>query len=114
MLKFLVGKQVIKYAKELQITGAKNVLVSRGGNGAILLDENGCIYTMNISKKEKVLNTVGAGDSMVAGFIAGYQKFNNYKKALEMGMAAGTATATSTFLASKEEILHFFEILSKS
>ena len=51
---------------------------------------------------------------MVAGFIAGYQKFNNYKKALEMGMAAGTATATSAFLASKEEILRFFEILSKS
>ena len=113
MLKFLVGKQVIEYAKKLKDKGAQNVLVSMGSKGAILLDKNGWLYTMKISNTEKTINTVGAGDSMVAGFMAGYQTFNNYEKALQMGVSAGTATANSTFLATKEEILHFFEILNK-
>lgn len=108
MLKFLVGQQVIEYAKKLQEKGAQNVLVSMGSEGAILLDKNGCSYTMKISNKQQRINTVGAGDSMVAGFIAGYQMFNNYEKALQMGIAAGTATANSTFLATKEEILQLF------
>lgn len=87
--------------------------MSMGSKGAILLDENGCLYTMKVENKEKTVNTVGAGDSMVAGFIAGYQMFNNYEKALQMGVSAGTATANSIFLATKEDILHFFEILNK-
>ena len=108
MLKFPVGQEVIEYAKKLQEKGAKNVLVSMGSKGAILLEENGCLYTMKISNTEKTINTVGAGDSMVAGFIAGYKMFNNYEKALQMGVSAGTATANSTFLATKEEILQLF------
>ena len=112
MLKFLAGQEVIEYAKKLQEKGAQNVLVSMGSEGAILLDKNGYLYTMKISNKKERVNTVGAGDSMVAGFIAGYQTFHDYKKALQMGVAAGTATANSTFLATKEDILHFFEILN--
>ena len=104
MLKFLVGEQVIEYAKELQEKGAQNVLVSMGSEGAILLDKNGYSYTMKLSNKQQRINTVGAGDSMVAGFIAGYQMFNNYEKALQMGVAAATATTNSIFLATKEKI----------
>ena len=75
-----------------------------GSKGAILLDENGYSYKTKAIAKEKRKNTVGAGDSMVAGFIAGYQLFNNFEKALKMGTAAATATANSIFLATKEEI----------
>ena len=97
-------EEALKYAKELQQKGAKNVLVSMGSKGAILLDENGYVYKTKALAKEKKKNTVGAGDSMVAGFIAGYQMFHNYEKALKMGTAAATATANSIFLATKEEI----------
>lgn len=97
-------EEAFKYAKKLQKKGAKNVLVSMGSKGAILLDENGYSYKTKAIAKEKRKNTVGAGDSMVAGFIAGYQLFNNFEKALKMGTAAATATANSTFLATKEEI----------
>lgn len=101
-------EEAIKYAKKLKQKGAQNVLVSMGSNGAILLDENGYLYKMDTLNKEKCINTVGAGDSMVAGFIAGYQIFNNYEKAFKMGMAAGSATAHSIFLATKEEIYELF------
>lgn len=113
MSKSLVGKQVIEYAKKLQEKGAQNVLVSMGSKGAIFLDENGYLYTLKIDNKNKKINTVGAGDSMVAGFIAGYKNFNNYEKALKMGVAAGTATANSMFLATEKEIFNFFDILNK-
>lgn len=105
-------EQAIKYAKQLQLKGAKNVLVSLGDMGAILLDENGYSYKMKALNTESAINTVGAGDSMVAGFIAGYKLFNNHEKALKMGIAAATATTNSEFLATNEQILHFFEILS--
>lgn len=101
-------EEAIEYAKKLQQKGAKNVLVSMGKNGAILLDENGYSYKMNILNEERSINTVGAGDSMVAGFIAGYQMFHNYEKAFKMGMAAGSATAHSMFLATNEEIYKLF------
>ena len=104
MLRFLVGQQVIEYAKKLQEKGAQNVLVSMGSEGAILLDRNGYLYTMKLSTEEKKVNTVGAGDSMVAGFLAGHEMFNNYEKALQMGVAAATATTNSIFLATKEKI----------
>ena len=94
----------IKYAKKLQQKGARNVLVSMGIMGSILVDENGYSYTMKSLSNEKRINTVGAGDSMVAGFLAGYQIFHNYEKALKMGAAAGTATANSMFLGTREEI----------
>ena len=104
-------EEAIKYAKKLQLKGAKNVLVSLGNMGAVLLDENGYSYKMKAIKIENVINTVGAGDSMVAGFIAGYKKFNNHEKALQLGIAAATATTNSEFLATNEQILHFFKII---
>ena len=78
--------------------------------GAVFLDENGYSYKRKSLNNGKIINTVGAGDSMVAGFIAGYQLFSNYEKAFKMGISAATATVNSIFLANKEEILHFFEI----
>ncbi len=88
--------------------GAQNVIVSMGSEGAILIDKNGYLYKSKVENKQECVNTVGAGDSMVAGFIAGYQTFHDYKKALQMGVAAGTATANSIFLATKEKILNLF------
>lgn len=101
-------EEAIKYAKKLQQKGAQNVLVSMGSMGAILLDENGKVYKREALTRKKEVNTVGAGDSMVAGFIAGYQLFHNYEEAFEMGIAAATATTNSTFLATKEGIYQYF------
>ena len=96
-------EEIIIYAKKLQEKGAKNVLISLGGDGAILLTEKNEVYYSN-TPKGQVVNTVGAGDSMVAGFIAGYLKKQNYKEALKLGIASGSATAFSAGLALKEEI----------
>lgn len=91
------------YAKELQNRGAKNVLVSLGEHGAVLVAENGEVYEMEAPHAE-VLNSVGAGDSMVAGFLAGYLETNDFEKALKLGICAGSATAFSYGLATKSEI----------
>lgn len=96
--------EIIYCAKELQNKGAENVLVSMGGNGAILLSSDGQIYHIK-AVSGKVRNTVGSGDSMVAGFIAGYIKTNDYKYALELGSAAGSATAFSDDLGTYDEIM---------
>lgn len=96
-------EEIIIYAKKLQEKGAQNVLISLGGDGAILLTEKNEIYYSN-TPKGQVVNTVGAGDSMVAGFVAGYLKKQNYKEALKLGIASGSATAFSAGLALKEEI----------
>ena len=92
-----------KYAKELQKMGAQNVLISLGGDGAMLIDEFGEKHKQGVLK-EKVVNTVGSGDSMVAGFIAGYEKEHNYPYALKLGSACGNATAFLSGLATKEKI----------
>lgn len=97
-------EDIITYAKCLQEKGAKNVLVSRGGNGSLLLTEDGCVYTANIPKGTLV-NSVGAGDSMVAGFMAQYLVTNDYKKALQQGAACGSATAFSIGIAD-EALIH--------
>ena len=89
-----------KYAKELQKLGAQNVLVSLGGDGAMLIDEFGEKHKQGVLK-EKVINTVGSGDSMVAGFIAGYEKEHSYPYALKLGSACGNATAFLSGLATK-------------
>lgn len=94
---------IITYAKKLKEMGAKNVLVSMGKDGALLINEDGEVFTSNVAKGE-VKNSVGAGDSMVAGFIAGYLNSNNYEKALNLGAASGGATAFSNDLATKEDI----------
>lgn len=101
---------VIMYGKKLQQMGARNVLVSMAGDGAILIDENGSC-TKNVPAKGKVLNSVGAGDSMVAGFIAGYMESGDYSYALKLGSAAGSATAFSYGIATKEDIEKVKEVL---
>ncbi|MBC8630476.1 1-phosphofructokinase [[Eubacterium] tenue] len=94
---------IITYAKKLKEMGAKNVLVSMGKDGALLINEDEKVLISNVAKGE-VKNSVGAGDSMVAGFIAGYLNSNNYEKALNLGAASGGATAFSNDLATKEDI----------
>lgn len=101
---------IVKYAKLLQEKGAVNVLVSMAGDGSVLVDENGEVHIMGVPKG-KVVNSVGAGDSMVAGFIAGYTEKNDYQYALELGTASGSATAFSEGLAQKDEIYRLLEIL---
>ena len=96
--------QALEYAKKLQEKGAQNVIISMGSKGAVLLDENGYSYKINALNTEEAINTVGAGDSMVAGFLAGHEQFNNYEKALQMGVAAATATTNTLFLATKDKI----------
>lgn len=89
------------YAGELQKMGARNVLISMAGDGAILITEDGETIQMG-TPKGKVINSVGAGDSMVAGFVAGYLRTGSYEEALKNGTAAGSATAFSEGLASRE------------
>ena len=100
-----------KYAKELQKMGAKNVLVSLGGDGAMLIDETGQKYKAGVLKG-KVINTVGSGDSMVAGFIAGYEKEHSYAYALKLGSVCGNATAFLNGLATKTKINELLEKIS--
>ena len=100
--------QAIEYAKKLQQKGARNVLVSMGSDGSVLLDENGNTYKKDVIKNKKAINTVGAGDSMVAGFLAGYLKFENYEKALNLGISSATATVNSVYLGTKDEIIEYF------
>lgn len=90
--------ELIFYGKKLKEMGAKNVLISMGGEGSILITEFNEIYKSNVPKGT-VKNSVGSGDSMVAGFIAGYLKTNNYQEALKLGAASGSATAFSSDLA---------------
>ncbi len=96
-------EDIIKHAKKLQAMGAKNVLVSLGGEGAILVTEENNEY-FSEAPKGKVINTVGAGDSMVAGFIAEYGKSGDFEQAFKMGIATGTASAFSMNLATAEEV----------
>lgn len=94
-------EEIEHYAKELQKKGARNVLISMAGDGAMLITEDG--QTIKIgTPKGKVVNSVGAGDSMVAGFVAGYLRTGSYEEALKTGTAAGSATAFSEGLASLE------------
>lgn len=95
--------EITACAALLQSRGARNVLVSMAGDGALLLDETGKTHRMGVPKG-KVLNSVGAGDSMVAGFLAGYLQKGDYDWALRLGTAAGSATAFSLGLATREKI----------
>lgn len=102
--------EIIQYAKKLKEMGAINVLVSMAADGAVLLDEYGKTHICGVCKGV-VKNSVGAGDSMVAGFVAGCEK-NDYEYALKLGTAAGGATAFSDGLAKKNEILRLLKLLS--
>ena len=90
--------ELIFHGNKLKEMGAQNVLISMGGDGAILITESNEIYRSNIPKGT-LKNSVGSGDSMVGGFITGYLKTNDYKEALKLGAASGSATAYSDDLA---------------
>lgn len=96
-------EELIGYATQLQEMGAVNVLVSLGKDGALLVTENHNVYTCDAAKG-KLVNSVGSGDSMVAGFIAGYMHSHDYKEAIRLGSACGGATAFSADLAERETI----------
>ena len=95
--------EVVVYAKKLQEMGARNVIVSMAGDGAVLVTEDGEEYRAS-APKGVLRNSVGAGDSMVAGFLAGYLKNNDYREAFRMGVCTGSASAFSDALATKEEV----------
>ena len=103
-------EKVLSLAVKLRIMGAENVLVSLGKEGALLLTSEDKCYEMDAPKGE-VINSVGAGDSMVAGFLAGFMKTNDMEMALKLGIAAGSASAFSKKLATKQEIDALFHIL---
>ena len=96
--------EAVQYAEKLQQMGAVNVLVSMADEGAVLLDAQGNRH-VSPAPKGRLVNSVGAGDSMVAGFLAGYLESEDYEKAFRMGVAAGSASAFSEFLATREETL---------
>ncbi len=105
-------EDIIHYAKKLQEMGAVNVLISMAGDGAILMTEDGENIKMG-TPKGKLVNSVGAGDSMVAGFLAGYLRSGNYEEALKSGTAAGSATAFSEGLASLEKYEEMLNQMSR-
>ena len=107
-VKINTKEDIITYAKKMQIMGAQNVLVSLGGDGAILVTSDNQVLQSN-APKGKVLNTVGAGDSMVAGFLAGYIERKNYEFALKMGISSGSASAFSMDLATKKDVERLLE-----
>lgn len=100
-------EEIIRYARLLQERGAQNVLISMAGDGAILVTEDGQVLKRK-PPKGTVKNSVGAGDSMVAGFTAGYLKSGDYEEALRLGTAAGSASAFSDGLASGAEIMELY------
>lgn len=100
--------EVPQYAKKLQEMGARNVLVSMGGKGAVLVAENGEMYEADVPKGE-LKNAVGSGDSMVAGFMAGWMEKESYAYAFQMGLASGSASAFSDYLATGNEIAQVYE-----
>jgi len=97
-------EEIIKSAKRLREMGAQNVLVSMAGEGAILIGNDNSVYEMK-APKGVVKNSVGAGDSMVAGFLAGYLENEDLWEAFRMGVATGSASAFSETLATKDEVL---------
>ena len=105
-------ESVVPYAKQLQKKGAQNVLVSMAGEGAVLVAASGEVFEAP-APKGKLINGVGAGDSMVAGFMAGYMEKEDYLHAFHMGIAAGSASAFSENLATREEIASVYEQITK-
>lgn len=102
--------EVVPYAKKMQEMGARNVLVSMAGEGAVFVGENGEVYESE-APKGKLVNSTGAGDSMVAGFLAGHMEKQDFMYALKMGLSAGSASAFSENLATKEEILNILKTI---
>ena len=103
-------EKITEYAKKLQEMGAVNVLVSRGGDGAVLVDGNGTVHPA-AAVEGTLVNSVGCGDSMVAGFIAGYITNKSYSEALKLSVASSSATAFSKELAKADEIYKIYKNL---
>lgn len=103
-------KEIAEHARRLQDMGAGNVLISMAGDGALLVAETGELYRLGVARGT-VKNSVGAGDSMVAGFLAGFLQNGDYEHALKLGTAAGGATAFSDGLGVKSEIMKLYETL---
>ncbi|MDU5261432.1 MAG: 1-phosphofructokinase [Clostridium celatum] len=101
-------EEVIEYAKKLKDMGAQNVIISMAGDGAVLINSNGDV-TMNNVPKGVVKNSVGAGDSMVAGFIAGYLNSGKIEEGFKLGVATGSASAFSEGLATKDYVYELLE-----
>ncbi len=101
-------EKALEYAREIQKMGALNVLVSLAGDGAVLVCSNGEIFS-SPAPSGKVKNSVGAGDSMLGGFIHGYMKTGSFSEAFRFGISAGSATAFSETLAQKDEIMNIFQ-----
>ena len=106
-VKLTTREEVIPYGRKLQEKGARNVLVSMAGEGAVLIAEDGQVFDAP-APKGKLINGVGAGDSMVAGFVAGWIEKQDYEYAFHMGVASGGASAFSENLATKEEIINVY------
>ena len=104
--------QTEKYARKLQEIGAQNVLVSLGKDGAMLVDADGGVHTLGTISRN-VVNTVGSGDSMVAGFVAGYETTKDYAYALQLGSACGNATAFLSGLATRALIDELMEVYNE-
>ena len=100
-------KSVVSYARKLQEMGAQNVLVSMAGEGAVLAAQDGTVYETP-APEGTLVNGVGAGDSMVAGFLAGWMEKQDFRHAFYMGVSAGSASAFSERLATREEIKHIY------
>ena len=103
-------ESVVPYAKKLQEKGARNVLISMAGEGGVLVAEDGSV-SMSEAPKGKLVNGVGAGDSMVAGFLYGYMTKKDYEYAFKMGLSAGSASAFSEYLATKDEVETVYETI---
>lgn len=103
-------KEIVLYAKKLKDMGAQNVLVSMGKDGALLLDSQNQIHTIKPPKGNAV-NTVAAGDSMIAGFIHKFIQTNDYADALKFATACGSATAFSEWIASPTLVEQLYETL---
>lgn len=103
-------EEAVPYAEKLQEMGARNVLVSMAGEGAMILTETKEFYQLD-APKGTLINAVGAGDSMVAGFIGGWEEKKDYLHAFKMGVSAGSASAFSELLATKEEIINIYQSL---
>ena len=102
--------EIESYAKQLQNLGAVNVLVSQGGYSSLLVDEYGIVHKSLVPKAE-VKNSVGCGDSMIAGFLYGYLQTNDYEQAFKYAIATGSASAFSESFALKDEILNLYKQL---
>ena len=100
-------EEVVPYGKKLQEMGARNVLISMAGEGAVLVAEDGSVYDAP-APKGVLVNAVGSGDSMVAGFTAGWIEKKDYRHAFYMGVASGSASAFSEYLATRDEIMDLY------